>query len=119
MDYRVHDTAIVDEGAIVGKDTRIWHWVHVCAGARAGEGCSLGQSVFVGAKAVIGDGVKIQNNVSVYDNVTLDAYVLCGPSMTFTNVYNPRLAISRKDEYQSPCQAQEQHLGQTPPLSAG
>jgi UDP-2-acetamido-3-amino-2,3-dideoxy-glucuronate N-acetyltransferase len=101
MNYKVHDTAIVDEGAIVGKDTRIWHWVHVCAGARVGEGCSLGQNVFVGGKAVIGDGVKIQNNVSVYDNVTVEDYVFCGPSMTFTNVYNPRSAISRKDEYRS------------------
>ncbi|MBI9087686.1 MAG: N-acetyltransferase [Desulfobacterium sp.] len=101
MDYKVHDTAIVDEGAIVGKDTRVWHWVHVCAGARVGEGCSLGQNVFVGARAVIGDGVKIQNNVSVYDNVTVEDYVFCGPSMTFTNVYNPRSAISRKEEYRS------------------
>jgi len=101
MDYKVHDTAIVDKGAFVGKDTRIWHWVHVCAGANIGEGCSLGQNVFVGAKAVIGDGVKIQNNVSVYDNVILEDYVFCGPSMTFTNVYNPRSAISRKDEYRT------------------
>ena len=95
----VHDTAIVDPGAIIGEGTRIWHWVHVCADARIGKHCSLGQNVFVGNRVVIGDNVKIQNNVSVYDNVTLEDDVFCGPSMVFTNVYNPRSAISRKDEY--------------------
>jgi UDP-2-acetamido-3-amino-2,3-dideoxy-glucuronate N-acetyltransferase len=95
----VHSTAIVDEGAQVGAGTRIWHWVHVCAGARIGERCSLGQNVFVGNRVAIGDNCKIQNNVSVYDNVTLEADVFCGPSMVFTNVYNPRSAVSRRDEY--------------------
>lgn len=95
----VHATAIVDEGAQVGAGTRIWHWVHVCAGARIGERCSLGQNVFVGNRVAIGDNCKIQNNVSVYDNVTLEADVFCGPSMVFTNVYNPRSAVSRRDEY--------------------
>ena len=97
----IHPTAIVDEGAQIGADTRIWHWVHVCAGARIGERCSLGQNVFVGNKVIIGNNVKIQNNVSVYDNVTLEDDVFCGPSIVFTNVYNPRSAVSRKDEYRN------------------
>lgn len=99
MDYTVHETAIIDAGARIGSGTRIWHWVHVCGGAVVGEHCSLGQNVFVGNRVVIGDNVKIQNNVSVYDNVTLEDDVFCGPSMVFTNVYNPRSAVSRKDEY--------------------
>ena len=96
-----HETAIIDHGAQIGIGTRVWHWVHVCSGARIGDNCSLGQNVFVGNKVVIGNNVKIQNNVSVYDNVTLEDDVFCGPSMTFTNVYNPRSAISRKDEYRN------------------
>ncbi len=95
----VHRTALVDPGATIGDETRIWHWTHVCAGAVIGDGCSLGQNVFVGNKVRIGNNVKIQNNVSVYDNVTLEDDVFCGPSMVFTNVYNPRSAVSRKDEY--------------------
>lgn len=94
-----HETAIVDEGACIGEGTRIWHWTHVCSGARIGARCSLGQNVFVGNKVVIGNDVKIQNNVSVYDNVTLEDGVFCGPSMVFTNVYNPRSTIPRRDEY--------------------
>jgi UDP-2-acetamido-3-amino-2,3-dideoxy-glucuronate N-acetyltransferase len=94
-----HPTAIVDPGAKIGVETRIWHWVHVCSGAVIGEKCSLGQNVFVGNRVVIGNNVKIQNNVSVYDNVILEDDVFCGPSMVFTNVYNPRSAVSRKDEY--------------------
>lgn len=97
----IHTTAIVDEGAQIGAGTRIWHWAHVCSGAKIGERCSLGQNVFVGNKVTIGNNVKIQNNVSVYDNVTLEDDVFCGPSMVFTNVYNPRSAVSRKDEYRS------------------
>ena len=95
----IHPTAIIDEGAEIGADSRIWHWVHICGGARIGAGCSLGQNVFVGNDVVIGNNVKIQNNVSVYDRVTLEDNVFCGPSMVFTNVYNPRSAIPRKDEY--------------------
>lgn len=95
----IHDSAIVDEGARIGDGSRIWHWVHVCGGAKIGEGCSLGQNVFIGNKVVVGNNVKIQNNVSVYDNVTLEDDVFCGPSMVFTNVYNPRSAIERKNEY--------------------
>ena len=101
MSAQVHPTAIVDEGATIGEGTRIWHWVHVCGGAQIGIDCSLGQNVFVGNRVVIGNNVKIQNNVSVYDNVTLEDDVFCGPSMVFTNVYNPRSAVPRKDEYHS------------------
>lgn len=97
--YTVHPTAIVDDGARIGDGTRIWHWVHVSAGARIGAGCSFGQNVYVGNRVVIGDNVKVQNNVSIYDNVTLEDGVFCGPSMVFTNVYNPRAEVSRKDEY--------------------
>ena len=99
MNYTVHPSAIVDEGAQIGEGTRVWHFVHVCGGARIGKGVSLGQNVFVGNKVVIGDHCKVQNNVSVYDNVTLEEGVFCGPSMVFTNVYNPRSLIERKSEY--------------------
>lgn len=99
MNYTKHETAIVDAGAQIGDNTRVWHWAHVCGGAKIGHSCSLGQNVFVGNKVHIGNNVKIQNNVSVYDNVYLEDGVFCGPSMVFTNVYNPRSEISRKDEY--------------------
>ena len=100
MDYKVHKTAIIDKGAKIGTGSRIWQWVHVSAGAQIGSDVSLGQNVFVGNKVIIGDKCKIQNNVSVYDNVNLEEGVFCGPSMVFTNVYNPRSMIERKDEYQ-------------------
>jgi len=98
-DHYQHPSAIVDEGARIGAGSRIWHFVHVCGGARIGKEVSLGQNVYVGNRVVIGDRCKIQNNVSVYDNVTLEEGVFCGPSMVFTNVYNPRSLIERKDEY--------------------
>ena len=97
--YYRHESAIVDEGAQIGEDSRVWHFVHVGGGARIGRGVSLGQNVFVGNQVVIGDHCKIQNNVSVYDGVTLEEGVFCGPSMVFTNVYNPRSLVERKDEY--------------------
>jgi UDP-2-acetamido-3-amino-2,3-dideoxy-glucuronate N-acetyltransferase len=96
-----HPTAIVDKGAEVGDGTRIWHWVHVSAGSKVGKNVSLGQNVFVGNKVIIGDFCKIQNNVSIYDGVTLEEGVFCGPSMVFTNVYNPRALVERKSEYRS------------------
>lgn len=98
-DFMQHETAIVDEGAKIGARSRVWHWAHVCGGAEIGEGCSLGQNVFVGNRVKIGNNVKIQNNVSVYDNVYLEDGVFCGPSMVFTNVYNPRSDVERKNEY--------------------
>ncbi len=95
----IHPSAIVDEGAQIGEGCRVWHFVHICAKARIGRGCSFGQNVFVGNDVAIGDNVKVQNNVSIYDAVTLEDDVFCGPSMVFTNVYNPRSAVTRKDEY--------------------
>ena len=97
----IHPTAIIDDGAKIGEGTRIWHWVHICGGARIGQNCSFGQNVFIGNSVVIGDNVKVQNNVSVYDAVTLEDDVFCGPSMVFTNVYNPRSAVTRKHEFRS------------------
>jgi UDP-2-acetamido-3-amino-2,3-dideoxy-glucuronate N-acetyltransferase len=97
----IHPSAIVDEGAQIGEDSRVWHFAHVCSGAKIGQDVSLGQNVFVGNKVVIGDRCKVQNNVSVYDNVTLEEGVFCGPSMVFTNVYNPRSLIERKSEYRN------------------
>jgi UDP-2-acetamido-3-amino-2,3-dideoxy-glucuronate N-acetyltransferase len=99
MSYSVHPSAIVDDGAQIGEGSRVWHFAHVCAGAQIGKGVSLGQNVFIGNKVTIGDNCKIQNNVSVYDNVYLEEGVFCGPSMVFTNVYNPRSLIERKNEY--------------------
>ena len=101
MPYTVHPSAIVDEGAQIGEGSRVWHFVHVCGGARIGKDVSLGQNVFVGNQVFIGDRCKVQNNVSVYDNVTLEEGVFCGPSMVFTNVHNPRALIERKNEYRN------------------
>jgi len=107
----IHPTALVDEGATIGAESRIWHWVHISGCAVIGAGCSFGQNVFVGNRVRIGNNVKIQNNVSVYDNVTLENDVFCGPSMVFTNVYNPRSAVSRKDEYRDTWVEQGATLG--------
>src|SRR5665213_3430046 len=99
MAVTIHPSAIVDSGARIGENTRIWHWVHVCAGASIGESCVLGQNVFIANDVIIGNNVRIQNNVSVYDAVTLEDDVFCGPSMVFTNVANPRSHVSRKSDY--------------------
>ena len=99
MPVQVHPSAVVDAGATLGDGTAVWHFAHVCAGARIGARCSLGQGVFVGNDVLIGDNVRIQNQVSVYDAVTLEDDVFCGPSMAFTNVLNPRSAVPRKNEY--------------------
>jgi UDP-2-acetamido-3-amino-2,3-dideoxy-glucuronate N-acetyltransferase len=99
MTTTIHPTAIIDDGAQIGDGSRIWHWVHICSGARIGDRCSFGQNVFVGNAVRIGNNCKVQNNVSLYDAVTLEDDVFCGPSMVFTNVYNPRSAVTRKDEY--------------------
>ena len=99
MGISVHPSAFVDDGAVLGDGCRVWHFVHISSGARIGQRCSFGQNVYVGNDVVIGDNVKIQNNVSVYDAVTLEDDVFCGPSMVFTNVYNPRAAVDRKAEY--------------------
>lgn len=97
--YFVHESSYVDEPCEIGEGTKIWHFSHVLKGAKIGKKCSIGQNVNIGGAAVIGDGVKIQNNVSVYDSVVIEDDVFCGPSMVFTNVFNPRSFIVRKDEY--------------------
>ena len=111
INYWSHESAIIDDGATLGEGTKVWHFSHVCSGAVIGEGCSLGQNVFVGNRVAIGNRCKIQNNVSVYDNVTLEDDVFCGPSMVFTNVYNPRAAIIRKEEYRNTLVHQGATLG--------
>ena len=99
MSVDIHSSAIIDEGAAIGEGSRVWHFVHVCGGAKIGKGVSLGQNVFIGNNVVIGDRCKVQNNVSIYDGVIMEEDVFCGPSMVFTNVYNPRSSIERKHEY--------------------
>lgn len=96
---QIHPTAIIDKGAKIGENTKIWHWSHISSGAEIGSNCSLGQNVYVGNRVKIGKNTKIQNNVSIFDNITIEKNVFCGPSMVFTNVYNPRSEISRKNEY--------------------
>ncbi len=95
----IDKTAIVESPELIGEGTKIWHWVHVMAGAILGKKCVLGQNVYVGSKAVLGNNVRVQNNVSIYDEVILEDDVFCGPSMVFTNVVNPRSHVERKDEY--------------------
>ena len=96
----INETSIVDDGAVIGKGTKIWHWVHISSGAIIGENCSFGQNVYIG-KAKIGNNVKVQNNVSIYDNINIEDFVFCGPSIVFTNVYNPRAAVSRRNEFKT------------------
>mgnify|MGYP003608311292 CR=1 FL=1 len=119
MTITIHPTAIVDAGAQIGQGTRIWHWVHICAGARIGAHCSFGQNVFVGNDVVIGHNCKVQNNVSIYDAVTLEDDVFCGPSMVFTNVHNPRAAVIRKDEYRRTWVKQGATIGANATLVCG
>jgi len=111
LDYWKHDSAIVDDGSKIGKGTKVWHFSHICAGATIGEHCSLGQNVFIANRVLIGNNCKIQNNVSVYDNVTLEDDVFCGPSMVFTNVYNPRAAVVRREEFRETLVSQGATLG--------
>lgn len=99
VSYTAHSSAVIDNGAQIGDDTRIWHFTHVCGGAEIGQKCSLGQNVFIANDVKIGNNVKIQNNVSIYDAVYLEDDVFCGPSMVFTNVFNPRSHVIRKHEY--------------------
>ncbi len=101
MSVMIEQSAIVDDGAEIGSGSRVWHFCHVCSGAKIGKNVSLGQGVFVGNRAVIGNNCKVQNNVSIYDDVCLEDGVFCGPSMVFTNVINPRALVERKSEYQS------------------
>ena len=119
MATTIHPSAIVDDGAQLGDGCRVWHFVHISAGARIGAKCSFGQNVYVGNDVRIGDNVKIQNNVSVYDAVTLEDDVFCGPSMVFTNVYNPRSAVTRKDEYRRTLVKQGATLGANSTIVCG
>ena len=111
MDYSRHETAIIDEGAEVGAGSRIWHFVHISAGACIGRNVVLGQNVYVGSGAVVGDDCKLQNNVSIYEGVVLEDGVFCGPSMVFTNVYNPRARVERKEEFRETRVGSEATLG--------
>lgn len=99
MKYTAHPSAIIDDGAKIGENTRVWHWVHICSGASIGNNCSFGQNVYVGNDVLIGNNVKVQNNVSIFDAVVLEDDVFCGPSAVFTNVYNPRSEVVKKNQY--------------------
>ena len=101
MDFFVHESSYVDEGAQIGADTKIWHFCHVMGGAKIGERCNIGQNVFVAADVTIGNNVKVQNNVSLFTGVVVEDDVFLGPSMVLTNVINPRSHVSRKDEYKT------------------
>lgn len=101
MSTFIHPSAIVDEGAVLGGGTKVWHFVHVCAGAKVGARCVLGQNVFVGPGVTLGDGVKVQNNVSLYAGVVVEDDVFLGPSCVLTNVMNPRAHVERKDEFRA------------------
>ncbi len=97
--YFIHPTTVVDEPVEIGEGTKIWHFTHIMSGARIGENCTIGQNVFIGSGVILGNRIKVQNNVSLYDGVILEDDVFCGPSMVFTNVFNPRSFISRKKEF--------------------
>ncbi len=95
----IHDTAIIDKGAIIGEGTKIWHFCHIMPKAQIGRNCTLGQNIFVGNSVVLGDNIKVQNNVSIYEGVNCEDDVFIGPSVVFTNVSNPRSTINRKQEF--------------------
>jgi len=101
MDYFAHETAIIDEGALIGENTRIWHFSHIMTGVTIGASCTLGQNVFISTGVLLGSKVKVQNNVSIYQGVICEDEVFLGPSMVFTNIRNPRSAISRKEEFET------------------
>lgn len=99
MDYSAHPSAVIDEGCIIGKGTKVWHFSHIMPNCTIGENCNIGQNVVISPEVIIGNNVKIQNNVSIYTGVTCEDDVFLGPSMVFTNVNNPRSAINRRDQY--------------------
>jgi len=99
MNYFCHPTAIIDEGVIIGENTKIWHFSHIMRNVKIGKNCIIGQNVFIGENVILGNNVKVQNNVSIYTGVIIEDDVFLGPSMVFTNVLNPRSIIERKNEY--------------------
>lgn len=119
MEPQIHESAVIDPGALIGEGTRVWHFVHVSSGAKVGNNVTLGQNVFVASSAVIGDNCKIQNNVSVYDNVTLESGVFFCPSVVFTNVHNPRAHVERKHEYRKTLIRQGATLGANSTIVCG
>ena len=99
QDYFAHESAYIDEGCLIGKGTKIWHFSHVMSNCKIGERCNIGQNVVISPDVILGNNVKIQNNVSIYTGVICEDDVFLGPSMVFTNVINPRSAVNRKDQY--------------------
>jgi len=117
--YFAHETAIVDEGSVIGNGTKIWHFTHVMSGCVIGEGCNLGQNVVVSPGVTLGNNVKVQNNVSIYTGVICEDDVFLGPSMVFTNVINPRSAIARKDQYKPTVVEQGASIGANATIICG
>jgi len=111
-EYSAHETAVIDEGCTIGKGTKIWHFSHIMTECTVGEGCNIGQNVVISPKVILGNNVKIQNNVSVYTGVVCEDDVFLGPSCVFTNIRNPRSAISRKEQYQ------QTHIGKGATIGA-
>ena len=118
-EYFIHESSYVDDGATIGRGTKIWHFCHIMAGARIGEGCNIGQNVVVSPGVVVGDNAKIQNNVSLYTGVVLENDVFCGPSMVFTNVINPRSHVTRRHEFQQTLVRQGASLGANSTIVCG
>ena len=119
MDKKVHSTAIIDIGAIIGKETTIWHWSHISSKVKIGNNCNIGQNVFIANNVSIGNYCKIQNNVSLYEGITFGDYVFCGPSVVFTNVINPRSKINRKKEYKKTIVKKGSSLGANATILCG
>jgi len=99
LKYFAHTTAVIDEGCTIGEGTKIWHFSHIMPGCSIGQNCNIGQNVVVSPKVTLGNNVRVQNNVSIYEGVICEDDVFLGPSMVFTNVINPRSAVSRKNEF--------------------
>jgi UDP-2-acetamido-3-amino-2,3-dideoxy-glucuronate N-acetyltransferase len=118
-DFFAHETAVIDEGVEIGKDTRIWHFSHIMTGCKIGTGCNLGQNVVISPDVILGNNVKVQNNVSIYTGVICEDDVFLGPSMVFTNVINPRSAVVRRDEYMKTLVAKGATIGANATIVCG
>ena len=119
MDYFIHETAVVDDGSIIEPGVKVWHFAHIMSGAYLGSGSSFGQNVFVASKVIVGKNNKVQNNVSLYEGVTTEDDVFIGPSAVFTNVINPRSAVSRKSEYKKTIVRQGATIGANATIVCG